>query len=532
MDSGTATPTTILNELNKAVKMHNFYPSGHPHFETALGQCFDHIKHCVDDMGVIKYSVNNKGFKCASERIGLDSKEIGELAKKFFIRKIKELEITSRLRVDDIKELVDILRLEPSEISAAGGIERLFAERGVEGLLLNEMHYEGLKRLKAELQQQKAEVSNSLASESGQEEISVEDGTGQEVTDASQEGEARDETLMEMIEKIRCEKDLLKYKDLSVRIKERCGALIAINSLDEVIPAVFLFMELSGPESQLGRDFTAMARTQLRSLLESATLLRHIAHRAGSKEELNRELIEQCLLNAADTAIVINILLDDAVQAPEAIVRRNIFNTLLLFKDKLIPFIEERIKSGVWYEVRQMAALLGEIGDAENLPLLEEIYSHDDVKIKKEALKSLARIPSAEAAAFLSRALTEEDSSLVSQAIVSLGFLRDTSALESISEIAVKWEAFAKSHNLQKEAIKALGNIGSSDSVPALSRILMRKSWFSKQYNDELRALAAKSLGMIGDQDAYKALEQAMKNSEGALYATCKRALERKDGEN
>ncbi|MFQ5480186.1 MAG: HEAT repeat domain-containing protein [Thermodesulfobacteriota bacterium] len=514
--------------------MHNFYPSGHPNFDTALGRCFTHIKHCVDEMGVIKYSINPRGFKCSSKPIGAESKEISELAKKFFIRKIKELEITSRLKAEEIKELVYILRMEPSDISAAGGIEQLFVEKGVDGLLLNEMHYEGLKKLKAKLQQQKAEESNPLFADSGQEEIEADDTEEEEEerAEADESAEARDENLMEMLAKIKTETDILKFNDLSVRINERCGALIAINSLDEVMPAAFLFMELSNRDAREDKDFVAMARTQLRSLLESASLLRHIAHRAGNKEEINREIIEQCLLTAPDKGIVINILLDDAVQAPEAIVRRNIFNTLLLFKETLIPYIEERIKSGVWYEVRQMAALLGEIGDAENLHLLEEIYSHDNVKIKKEALKSLARIPSAEAAAFLSQALMEDDTSLVSQAIVSLGFLRDSSALENITEIAAKWEPFAKSHNLQKEAIKALGNIGSPDSVPALSGILMRKSWFSRQYNDELRALAAKSLGMIGNENAYKALETAMEKSEGALYATCKSALEKKDGEN
>ncbi|MFQ5428221.1 MAG: HEAT repeat domain-containing protein [Thermodesulfobacteriota bacterium] len=529
MDSSNATPTTILNELNKAVKMHNFYPSGHPHFETALGQCYLHIKRCVDERGVIKYSINHKGFQCDSKSISADSEEIGELAKKFFLRKIKELEITTRLSSEDIKELVYVLRLEPSEISDVGGIERFFAERGVEGLLLNEMHYEGLKKLKAELQQRKAEEVNTLAADSGVEEIAIdEEADGKDTSQSEDDAKARDEDLMEMIEKIREEQDLLKYNDLSVRIKERSAALIAVNSMDEVMPAIFTFFELSRPGPRERKDYITMAETQLKSLLRLTPFLRHLTQRAGSKEEINRETIEQCLLIASDTAIVINLLLDDAVQAPEAIVRRNIYNTLLLFGEKLIPFIEERIRSGVWYEVRQMAALLGEIGDTSNLHLLEEIYQHDNVKIKKEALKSLARIPSVEAAAFLSKALEEEDTSLVSQAIVSLGFLRDTSALEAITAIALIWEPFAKSHNLQKEAIKALGNIGSPDSVPALSQILMRKSWFSRQDNDELRGLAAKALGMIDDEKAYKALEKAMKKTEGSLYATCKRALEKK----
>jgi len=533
MDAARATPTTILNELNRAVKMHNFYPTGHPHFKTALSQCVEHIKRFVTEAEEVKYTISPKGFECRSQRIGADSKEINNLAKKFFLRKIREISITWRVNEEDIRNLVEVLRMEPAELSAAGGIERVFAERGIEGLLLNEMRYEDLKRLKSEIQAEvkvESEEPDPMAVEEGQEGLEVDDTEGDKVIRPEGEGEASDEALLDMIEKIRTERDFLKFNDLSVRIKERCSALIAINALADVMEAVFAFYELSRDESDLPKDLAGLARTQLKALLRYNPLIRYMASRVGEKEELHREIIQQCLLLAGDN--VINILLDNAVQAPEATVRRNIFDTLMLFGPKLLPFINERINGGTWYEVRQMTTLLGEIGDAENVGLLERIYEHENVKVKKEALKSLARIPSRQAAALLTRALAEEDQSLVRQAIVSLGCLRDASALVEISEMALKWEPFAKDHNIQKEAIRALGNIGSSASTPTLARILMRKSWFAKHENEELRELAAKSLGMIGDKEAYEALRQAMKKAEGSLYATCKRELERKDGKS
>ncbi len=527
MDPGKATPTTILNELSRAVKMHNFYPTGHPHFRTALAQCVGHIKDFVTETEEVKYTISPRGFEFRSKQVGADSKDISELAKKCFLRKIRELTITWRVREEEIKELVEVLRMEPGELSEAGGIERVFAERGVEGLLLNEMRYEDLKRMKAESQIESHEA-DPLAVDPGAEDLAVDETEGDKIIQPKSEGGGSDEALSDMIEKIRVERDFLRFNDLSVRIKERCSALISINALGEVVPAVLVFHELSCADSPLPKDLTGMARTQLKGLLHSEPLLRYLAGRAGDREEVNRDAIQQCLLLARDN--IIDILLDDAVQAPEATVRRNIFNTLLLFDKRLLPFITERIKRGVWYEVRQMAALLGEIGERENVRLLEEIYGHENVKVKKEALKSLARIPSRESSEILRGALAEEDTSLVTQAIVSLGCLRDASAIDAISEMALKWEPFARDHNIQKEAIKALGNIGSAASTGTLTRILMRKSWFSREDNEELRELAARSLGMIGDEEACKALKKAMKKSEGALYATCKRVLEGKDG--
>ncbi len=524
MDSNKATPVTILNELNRAVKMHNFYPSGHPHFETALGNCVKTIKSYLSTSDDIKFTISPKGFEFHSQRIGADSRDIAELAKKFFMRKIKEISITTMVNTGDIKELIEALRMEPSELSAGGGIERFFAEKGVEGLLLNEMRYEDLKKLRSEIQEE-AKEAEVLSTDPGQEDMDIDESEGDKIIQPEGGTDVNDETLQDMIEKIRTESDFLKFNDLSVRIRERCVALVAIKAFEDAIPALFIFLELSNSEPPRPKDFMSMADSQLKALLRSEPLLRYLAERVGRKEEISRESIQGCLLRAGDS--VINILLEDAVQAPEAIVRRNISDTLLLFKERLLPHIEESIKNGTWYEVRQIAALLGEMGDEANIHLLKKIYTHDNLKVKKEALKSLARIPSEEAALFLSGALSEEDASLVTQAIVSLGFLGDSSALEDISEIAVKWEPFANSHTMQKEAIKALGNIGSNASVKTLTRILMRKSWFGKQDNEELRELAARSLGKIGDEEAYLSLKNAMKNNEGALYATCKRVLEK-----
>ena len=41
-----------------------------------------------------------------------------------------------------------------------------------------------------------------------------------------------------------------------------------------------------------------------------------------------------------------------------------------------------------------MVSLLGELGGKASLDTLEEIYDHPDARVKKEIMKSLARIPS------------------------------------------------------------------------------------------------------------------------------------------
>jgi HEAT repeat protein len=173
-----------------------------------------------------------------------------------------------------------------------------------------------------------------------------------------------------------------------------------------------------------------------------------------------------------------------------------------------------------------MVALLGEIGDPATIDMLQQTYLHENLRVRREVLKSMARIASDRSTQFLIKALDEPDKALVNQAITSLGMLRDPAAIERLGEIALSWDSFAESQEAKREAIKALGIIGDQRAVGCLTKILLKKRWFSKVTNEDFRALSANALGMIGGEDAFKAIEKVLGGSEGDLFNTCKRILD------
>ncbi len=512
--------SVILIELTKAVKMHNFYPDGHPNLDSALEKSYLLLKKGLENVPAITLQIDQKGFYHDKTPIAPGNAELTGLAKKFFFRRVKEITFTRALTLSDLKALLSGLKLEPEDIHARGGIEVFFAREDVSGILVNSLSYEELKKLKDELQEKHEEEKNESVIEETEEPHgeAAPDEEGKKEEDAEEE---KREELGELLDRIKTEVDLLKYKDLAARIREKTDLLSAEKKFEEIFPVLMVFYEHSF-ESDVPTEIKEEASRQLTSFLRTE-VLRFLVTRVGDTDEINRSAIQRMLISGGTESI--ELLLNDIAAAQEAARRRNLYNTLLLFGGDIRPFVEKRLDSKKWYVVRQMICLLGEVGDARSVKALDGAYGYPDDRVKKEVLRSLVRMPSPRSTEILVSALGEESETLVNQAIISLGMLKDPSSIDALARVALK----EKDLESKKEAIKALGLIGDEKAVPYLIKILFRKVWFGKKSHEGVRSLAAYSLGMIGTMEAFDAVETASKSSGGELHSACKRILERKE---
>lgn len=519
----------ILIELYKAVKMHNFYPKGHPNLDATLGKCYQLLREAISSRHEVKWQMSLKGFSDDKTPILPGNQEIAGLAKKLVFRRIKEITFTPDLTQEDLRKFIDIFKVEPEELKAKGGGEYYLAGRDISGILINEINYGDLKRIKKELEEKREEEkTEKIEREKEQAEAGSAEKSEEKKAPVQEKKEAAEEDTFEgLLERIKTQTDYLRYTDLSVRVREQSNPLFVKSEFDRIFQAMLVFQEHLSPASTLSQEIKETAAERLDSYLESRDILQYLISKVAEKDDPDKGFAQRMLLRTEERGI--ELLLHAVVEAPEASTRRALFNILLQFGKKLINPISRFITSDRWYVVRQMVSLLGELGEQESTAIMETAYRNPDIRVKKEVLKNLARIQSPKSTEILLGALDEQDTSLMIQAIISLGMLRDPAAIDSLGRIALKWEPFTENQEPRKEAIKALGIIGDKRAVPYLANVISKKTWFNKKENEDARALAANSLGLIGGTEAYGAIEKAFRHSEGDLYNACKRILNGKE---
>ncbi len=160
-----------------------------------------------------------------------------------------------------------------------------------------------------------------------------------------------------------------------------------------------------------------------------------------------------------------------------------------------------------WFVARNIVYILGRIGKTDCLPYLEKALDHPDPRVRREAVRAISTAVSKETAIqHLTRKLNDMDSKTRGVAALRLARIGGEEALRPLLDLVLS-KAFQKREVQEiKGFLQAIGTLRSDGAVPALFRILLKKSLFSKLKTDEIRKGAAEALGAIGTQEALTAL--------------------------
>ncbi len=526
--SGPLTTETILIEFAKTVKVIGFYPEGHPNLEAFIEKTFNLLKDAINEKGYIKWVVERTGFMEGKLAIGKGRKSLEALAKELFFKRVREINFTQDATLKEWKDFLSILKMDTDSLKKAGGLEKLLLIKEIKGIELNEMNYADIRKKVIEIEEaKKKEELEASQKEEKEETVAESEPKEEEVIHSMEEQlkaiEESEETVEVLLDKLEKEENTMLYKTIAHKIMEKIKPLQEEKNMEGLFPVIVTLTAHSGPESRRLPEQKDIASLYLKGLLHS-DMIGYMITRLCSRHEERRKEIQQILILSGEEAM--KQLLTSLVDRDEAYSRRQIFNALIMFGEMVRLEAEKCLDDERWFVVRQMVSLLGEIGSPWSLEAIKTAFGHKDVRIKKEVLKAVAKIPSNESTTFLLEKLLEDNAALKFQVIISLGVLKDPAAVEPLGNFALKRDFFNEDIELRKEAARSLGMIGGKGATVILKNLLQKRVFWGRKQNDEVRSVAAISLGRIGGKDAIDLLEEMARTSKGIVHIACKKAME------
>jgi hypothetical protein len=205
--------------------------------------------------------------------------------------------------------------------------------------------------------------------------------------------------------------------------------------------------------------------------------------------------------------------------------RRALCEALAISCKDDVDVLISRLGDSRWYVIRNVVYVLGRIAHQGVERALDRALHHEDVRVRKEAVRALGNIESPTSRAFLVSAFRDLDASVRIQAALTLAQKRDDRAAQSIWGAIQAPEFVRRDQNERRVFFEAVGKSGSDPFVPRLHEMLTRGGLF-RGTNEEERMNAALALAWLGSPKAIEVLNHELTSKREPVRKAVESALE------
>jgi len=228
---------------------------------------------------------------------------------------------------------------------------------------------------------------------------------------------------------------------------------------------------------------------------------------------------------AVDAAVP--ALLDELVAHEDPGSRREIVALLLALGPGVVPVALRRLESAPAVPARALLVLLAEARDPAAGPPLFDLLRREDPKLRREVLRALLAIDSAEIRRILPSLLDDADEEIAQVAAAHLGAVGSPETVRELLRVFGGGIFGGPRPEQIQRAILVLGRMRAAEAVSPLGELVVRRAWINRRTQEELGIAAAQALARIGDAAAKKALEQGAARGAEKVATACRRQLAR-----
>lgn len=528
-----------LRNLGVLIKAVHLYPTGHPARHQAVTAGATRFAQLIGDAEHLSLSIRKDRFEHRGQPIAPANPALKKLAQQLFARRVQELVILPDLTAEDLENWAACIALDADEIARRGGLAKLMREAGIGTLWINESDFSRILQQRRTLEEEKTALSrdNFMGSDApppleraptieqspfGLPEFVMPEGLD-EVAPATPARPPQPPSAEEILARLETETLDETYRLL---LRELVESLWRINRATEFprLSAILRRLAHSCRDARLSETRRDACRRALDDVLDEdllQSLTEEICDPRSAPENI-REVQKLLRLTGERAA---DILAARLCVEPDAHARKILAQTLVHFESLALPTLLRLLKDERWYVVRNALAIIGELRDTDRVGHLTVFLGHPDARVRREAIRGLTRIGTPQALDVLLVAVEEGDNDLQQQALMFLGALRQRAALPHLLRLVEASDPWLRKAELTRGAVRALGEIGDAEAVPALIALLNRRKILRRRRYQDIQEEAALALARIGSDEALAALALAGKQKRGRVARTAGRVL-------
>ncbi len=505
-----------VTDFAKGIKSASFYPAGHPALLQGVAkiiQLFEAIPLPEEGLS-IDVTKNALLYRDVPLPAG-GNKALLDLNRELYLRRAARIIFLPNLQPDEVVSCLKAITLDPEEIQDAGGLEQILLREKVTRIWANRVDYGKLTQLLKEEEFEEIrpeEITDDLPV------VSV---------DPMQDDAPPEEivTIETLIARIAKETDPSAYRGHIVEFSRFLPAERAERKIEFSAQAIAIFVRHIKTPPGGNAEIAGLARLGIKEVA-SEELVEHYIGLLKKRGARGRGETDAVLVALEERSV--GPLLQALAEEEDLLVRKAIVEIVTRIGRIAVPMVLENLTDTRWYMVRNMITILGTLGMPDLAPHVAATLSHPDLRVKKEAIKALSRIPHPSAVTALCDLCFFPEETVALTATGALSLKKETEAVVALYRRATAKRILYPNYRLAHEAIDSLRAIGTDESVTALEEILALQSPWSTNKFRAMKFHALRSISKIRGERSEEVLERTRRSADRSLRDEVERILARR----
>jgi len=199
--------------------------------------------------------------------------------------------------------------------------------------------------------------------------------------------------------------------------------------------------------------------------------------------------------------------------------RRHIFDLLASLGPSVVPASVALLDDSRWYMIRNILSLLRRVGEGLTLEVLQKTLSHEDSRVRIEAVKCLPELGAQITPALVEQVIGDDDLRVFEMALGVFGSARIGAATAPLVAFLQRPDPIGRLRRVRIRALQTLGEIGDAGVLQEIAPFF--RSWFALVSTEERRA-AFRSLELYQEADRSGWIKKGRLSPDATVREICR----------